>query len=606
MSETIINAHILFNSICLLVVMTHHKKVMNQISDIMHTEWKKGGFEKNETEETKPILAIYDEEASAASAVPTTSGHFPLSCGTTIADEDFLLWQSASSHILVLATGSNIRLMATRRTWALDGKREPGRSGNRAGGRQAEDTSAQRNPPVDDGPSSLGDDCPNNPCFPVAHRQHLLQRMNVKLWLDRLKNYLIDCEMARSRWTTVGLSFFGDDVLARLFDLGRRKQELTENVTEFPDGLQRLAHKLSVNETTLRIILLWACNSRCCCLPFMVHLNAQENELAAATSSITGTAAYRLRRAAAGSWQKRAKFQIRKCQPLGLGSGLTERKSSKLPIRILMAATLQPTLVIILGVVGGISCSLTIDTGAMVSIIEESMVADASDVQIHPNVNLRVRGLGKSPSADLDVIGTAMITVELSEISVKHPALVVRGLGHSCLLENDFLIEHGVKVDFSNQTVHIRNRTFHFYSEERRLWRKRQTMKFERVATRTVSDGVFFSEDKQNKVNLRRKLVVPKLIRSQALEALHDCLYAGHFEEKHTWESVNQRLYSRSLRKGVRKWIDTELVSNISSQKDTNDCPADGHQLRNEGIFDKASAGLHVGSGQLLVDYSLP
>ncbi|KRX35484.1 hypothetical protein T05_7672 [Trichinella murrelli] len=36
-------------------------------------------------------------------------------------------------------------------------------SGNRAGGRQAEDTSAQRNPPVDDGPSSLGDDCPNNP-----------------------------------------------------------------------------------------------------------------------------------------------------------------------------------------------------------------------------------------------------------------------------------------------------------------------------------------------------------------------------------------------------------------------------------------------------------
>ncbi|KRY32752.1 hypothetical protein T01_15321 [Trichinella spiralis] len=38
-----------------------------------------------------------------------------------MAGEDFLLWQSASSHILVLATGSNIRLMATRRTWAFDG-----------------------------------------------------------------------------------------------------------------------------------------------------------------------------------------------------------------------------------------------------------------------------------------------------------------------------------------------------------------------------------------------------------------------------------------------------------------------------------------------------
>ncbi|XP_003375846.1 hypothetical protein Tsp_00042 [Trichinella spiralis] len=123
--------------------------------------------------------------------------------------------------------------------------------------------------------------------------------MNVKLWLDRLKNYLIDCEMARSRWTRIALSFVGDDVLARLVDYG-------------------------------------------------------------------------------------------------------------------------------------------------------SVVADASDVQIHPNVNLRVRGLGKSPSANLDVIGTAMITIELGEVSVKHPALVVRGLGHSCLLENDFLIEH---VPFRGTTI---------------------------------------------------------------------------------------------------------------------------------------------------------
>ncbi|KRY31502.1 Dehydrogenase/reductase SDR family protein 7-like, partial [Trichinella spiralis] len=44
-----------------------------------------------------------------------------LASWATMAGEDFLLWQSASSHILVLATGSNIRLMATRRTWALDG-----------------------------------------------------------------------------------------------------------------------------------------------------------------------------------------------------------------------------------------------------------------------------------------------------------------------------------------------------------------------------------------------------------------------------------------------------------------------------------------------------
>ncbi|KRY24020.1 hypothetical protein T12_537 [Trichinella patagoniensis] len=45
----------------------------------------------------------------------------------------------------------------------LLGKREPGRKGSRAGGSQAEDMTAQRNPPVDNGPSSPSDDCANNP-----------------------------------------------------------------------------------------------------------------------------------------------------------------------------------------------------------------------------------------------------------------------------------------------------------------------------------------------------------------------------------------------------------------------------------------------------------
>ncbi|KRX49799.1 hypothetical protein T05_7326 [Trichinella murrelli] len=116
-----------------------------------HIESCPAVLKKRSAEETKSILAIYDEEVSAASAVPSTFGHFPLfkrmkstmyshrskrylklpehrrdqqipdAFRTTMAGEDFLLWQSASSHILVLATGSNIRLMATRRTWALDG-----------------------------------------------------------------------------------------------------------------------------------------------------------------------------------------------------------------------------------------------------------------------------------------------------------------------------------------------------------------------------------------------------------------------------------------------------------------------------------------------------
>ncbi|XP_003367923.1 conserved hypothetical protein, partial [Trichinella spiralis] len=112
---------------------------------------KKAVLKKRSAEETKPIPAIYDEEASAASAEPSISGHFPLfrrlraamyghrakrfprlpehrhdlvipdQFKATKSGEDFLLCQSNCRHILVFATGTNIRLLAASRTWGMDG-----------------------------------------------------------------------------------------------------------------------------------------------------------------------------------------------------------------------------------------------------------------------------------------------------------------------------------------------------------------------------------------------------------------------------------------------------------------------------------------------------
>ncbi|KRY52797.1 hypothetical protein T03_5325 [Trichinella britovi] len=112
---------------------------------------KKALLKKRSAEETKPIPAIYDEEASAASAVPSTSGHFllfkrvkstmyshrakrypklpshrrdlqiPVPFRTTKAGEDFLLWECASKHILIFSTADKIRLLAAMKTWAMDG-----------------------------------------------------------------------------------------------------------------------------------------------------------------------------------------------------------------------------------------------------------------------------------------------------------------------------------------------------------------------------------------------------------------------------------------------------------------------------------------------------
>ncbi|KRZ89181.1 hypothetical protein T08_3804 [Trichinella sp. T8] len=45
----------------------------------------------------------------------------PVPFRTTKAGDNFLSWQSASRHILVFATGYNIRLLAAMRTWGMDG-----------------------------------------------------------------------------------------------------------------------------------------------------------------------------------------------------------------------------------------------------------------------------------------------------------------------------------------------------------------------------------------------------------------------------------------------------------------------------------------------------
>ncbi|KRZ82856.1 hypothetical protein T08_8771 [Trichinella sp. T8] len=98
---------------------------------------KRAVLTKRSAEETKSIPAIYDEEASAASAEPSTSGYFPPFKWVKSAMYGHRAKRipklpnhrrgpanpgpSASRHILVFGTGYNIRLLAAMQTWDLDG-----------------------------------------------------------------------------------------------------------------------------------------------------------------------------------------------------------------------------------------------------------------------------------------------------------------------------------------------------------------------------------------------------------------------------------------------------------------------------------------------------
>ncbi|KRZ84014.1 hypothetical protein T08_12659 [Trichinella sp. T8] len=75
-------------------------------------------------EETKPILAIYDEEATLRPPRRVRAamyGHRAKRFPKLPNHRRDLQIPSASRHILVFATGTNIRLLAACRTWGMDG-----------------------------------------------------------------------------------------------------------------------------------------------------------------------------------------------------------------------------------------------------------------------------------------------------------------------------------------------------------------------------------------------------------------------------------------------------------------------------------------------------
>ncbi|KRY99649.1 hypothetical protein T11_1831, partial [Trichinella zimbabwensis] len=100
--------------------------------DVTPTLEKKAVLKKRSAEETKPIPAIYDEEASAASAQPSTFGHFPLfkrPLGKVIPEtaSTFPFRRTKAGDVFLVAecikayTGSNIRLLAAMQILGIDG-----------------------------------------------------------------------------------------------------------------------------------------------------------------------------------------------------------------------------------------------------------------------------------------------------------------------------------------------------------------------------------------------------------------------------------------------------------------------------------------------------
>ncbi|KRY08834.1 hypothetical protein T12_16355 [Trichinella patagoniensis] len=71
-------------------------------------------------------LSVHQRTSNWAKRYPKLPKHrrdlqIPVPFRTTKAGEDFLFWQNSSRHILVFATGSNIRLLAAMRTLGMDG-----------------------------------------------------------------------------------------------------------------------------------------------------------------------------------------------------------------------------------------------------------------------------------------------------------------------------------------------------------------------------------------------------------------------------------------------------------------------------------------------------
>ena len=121
------------------------------------------------------------------------------------------------------------------------------------------------------------------------------------------------------------------------------------------------------------------------------------------------------------------------------------------PFDVVVAAVRSNTTVV-RGELGLRSMDMMLDSGSSVSLIREDVLSQLSEVCSAPPRELRlVTAAGEA----ITVAGYVSVPVQLGQVRVMHPFVVVKSLIAGVILGIDFLQQHGLVLDFAHSPIKV-------------------------------------------------------------------------------------------------------------------------------------------------------
>ena len=116
---------------------------------------------------------------------------------------------------------------------------------------------------------------------------------------------------------------------------------------------------------------------------------------------------------------------------------------------------MRPSAAVLNGRLGDIEVDILLDSGSTVSLVQSSILPRTLGVnQLKPGDLQLVSATGEP----MPVVGQANVVVQVGQLSVEHPLVVVDLLISPVILGMDFPQQHGLVLDFASSPISVTTR----------------------------------------------------------------------------------------------------------------------------------------------------
>ena len=137
------------------------------------------------------------------------------------------------------------------------------------------------------------------------------------------------------------------------------------------------------------------------------------------------------------------------------GPGTPRAQVSPPSVSNVVAPAVRPSAVVLKGRLGDIEVDILLDSGSTVSLVRSSILPRTLGVnQLKPGDLQLVSAAGEP----MPVVGQANVVVQVGQLSVEHPLVVVDSLINPVILGMDFLQQHGLVLDFACSPISVTTR----------------------------------------------------------------------------------------------------------------------------------------------------